>query len=468
MTRSTQITLATIVAALLVLGTPVSAYHWEDEQENEQYMTRAGDESVRADGADCFNATAELDDAHCVVLYGHVFDILNVVPINIQSPASCTPDLARGFSGEVHTGMKNQMFLRSSPGFVEYEEDKCGVQGQDDPDVHPERGLTSDVTISEDVPVTGFWYLSADSGEFSPMGLDEEPSMGVMPCVTVRMQLWTQHYVGLGTLVAEGTTTKTVVSTPEALEEALGPTQDQVDDVCPGSEETVDPEQVTEFRVDMEKQDSLLIPDYEGYVIGVQWYQHDGGDPDDDGNNLMQREWNIHTGSEYPNRIVMAVKDSIRIDRVNVQDFDNKLWIRGSINTPWGSYDVDTKNIRIEVVDEDGNTVIDQDSEYVDDMILQYSVNHDGHFKPVNATLPWDYQAQDLPPGEYTARVTVTNWQHTQDAIGEQTFTITDEGFSPGAAPGPETEVAGGPSALIALVVVLVPLARAWGRRRSP
>jgi hypothetical protein len=467
MTSATQI--ATTVLILMLLSGPTAvAYHWDDEQDNTSFMSHAGDENVQRDGGECFNATRELEGTHCVVLYGHVFGLLNAVPINVQSPADCAPDLARGFSGEVHLGEKNKIDLYSSPGFVEYSTERCGGSKDEEPRLHPERGLSSDIRVSEEVPIYGYWYLSADSAEFSPLGIgsgeDAEPSMGVMPCVSVRMQMWTQRHIGQGTLLAEGTTTKTVVSTPQAAGDTSA-SNGLIVDPCPGADGTIDPQQVTEFQVALEPVTELTIPEHEGYVIGVKWYQHDGGDPADDP-NIMQREWNLRTGSQYPNRIVMAVEDSIRIDDMRLVEFGGSLWIVADINTPWGSYDVDTANIRLEFEDADGQPV---PIDHLAEPRLDYSVDHDGHYDPVNVRYEWDHRNEDLPPGTYTVRLVATNWQHTEDAIAERTFTLHEQGTLQVDGSIDETDIneSAFPPLVIAMIAMLVPLLRATGRRRN-
>jgi hypothetical protein len=271
--------------------------------------------------------------------------------------------------------------------------------------------------------------MSADDLEFNAVGLgtgpnSATPSLGVMPCFTLRMELWTQRFVGQGELLASGETTKTIVSTPYGGSQEMDLPAPQP--LCPNGEQPegeMVAEEVTEIRVDMGNI-AREIREHEGFVVGVQWWFHDMGDPSWSNDKVYHREWNLHTGPDYPNRIVLAVEDSIRVERVQPQLFDGKIYIHSVLNSPWGSYDVDTANLRVQLFDSSGSEV---PLSHVGEPILRYSVDHDGHFLPVNATFPWDFQQEDLPPGEYSIRVSATNWQHTADAYRERTFNIRED-----------------------------------------
>lgn len=409
--RRTIVTVTTVALALLLLIPAGSA-------QSTQYFATSGDEIYRQDGAECLEAVgfdpANIEEGQdtCVVLYGHIFDLLNAVPINIQPPPGAQPDLSRGFTGAPNVEQlgfdNNQLPLYSSPGFVEY-----ASPDDTEPRLHPERGITDTVDLSDTVPVTGYWYLSADFDEVSVAGGDPaaNPDVGVMPCVTVRMVLETGRVHNQGTYLAEGFETKVLVNQDGGAGGA-SPAPAEVD--CSGfgnsaeSAEVMMPEDVTEFKVDMgvAKGD---IPKIEAFLVYVEWYQWHPGDPDNK-EKIGQHQWNLHTGGEYRNRVLIPVKNPVRIEEVRPQFFDGKIYIHGVFNSPWGSYDVDPSSIEITIKDADGNVV---EANNIEPAILRYSVDHDGHFKPVNATFPWDYKADGLGPGEYSIEVTAMNWQHT-------------------------------------------------------
>jgi hypothetical protein len=423
--------MALSVTGLLLFSTAATAWHMPNENEHVKFTSIAGDARVQTDGADCIEAVGHSingeEKSHCIVLYAHNYDLLQPVPINVQRPPECFPDLAQGFTGT--PGIEpfwtfSRAVLYSSAGFVEYEESRCASENYK-PRIHPERGLTSDILIDRSADILGYWYLSVDTAEFTPAGQDGHNNglnMGVMPCVTVEMVLQTGRFPGSGTTLATGRTTKTMVTTPDVLGDAPD-LPAQPPDPCEGSDGDIAPGRVTEFKVNLGKA-TADIPEHAGYIIIVRWFQHDGGNSEEE-NNVIMREWNRHNGADYPNRVIIPVQESIRIERIRVQEFDSKLYFHTVLNSPWGSYDVDTRNIRVEVFKENGEAVPLQ---HLAEPILRYSVDHDGHFKPVNATFPWDYKKENLPDGRYTVKVTVPNWQHTAEATRSSSFGITASG----------------------------------------
>lgn len=406
--------------AAIMLFAPLGA-----AQTTTPYGTVSGDARVLEDGAKCFEAVAGSQDT-CVVLYGHVFDLLNAVPANVQRPPDGAIDLSKGFTGT--PGYEpvwdfNQLDLYSSPGFVEYP-----PNSNEKPRLHPERGLSFDVQVSKDVPVTGYWYLSADFDEFSPAGVDnappgsaDDPSVGILPCLEVRMVLQTGRYFGSGDVLAEGSVTKTIVTA-----DPLGANQQDTSAIpatpCPnGDTAVVENGDVIEFEVDLGVANAD-IPRLQGFVIHVEWFNYAPGE-EDNPDKVYTHQWNLHTGTDYVPRVLVPIKNPVEVSKVRPQFFDGKIYIHGVFNSPWGSYDVDHGTIGVEVFDESGAPV----AANIEDPILRYSVDHNGHFKPVNATFPWDYKADGVAPGTYTVRVTAQNWQHTGTHVKEGQITIASD-----------------------------------------
>ncbi|MBW3584124.1 MAG: hypothetical protein KY455_13620 [Euryarchaeota archaeon] len=407
-----------VLVVLALLTVPMAS------AQSTQFGSTAGDPAYLEDGKECFErigydeATGVGTDGEtsCVVLYGHVFDLLNAVPINIQRPIPGTDPIARGFSGSPNAEPYwdlNQLTLYSSPGFVEYKSDPLA-----EPRLHPERGLTDDVKMSKDVGIIGYWYLSADFDEVSVAGGDPvvNTDAGVMPCLTVRMVLQAGRVYDGREPLASGSTTKTIVSADAAGDKRAGETGHT--HPCPNSDGIIsEPSKVTEFKVEMEPA-SGDIPKIQGFLVHVEWYQFDPANDPDRNQKVGQHQWNLHAGDQYLNRVLFPVKNGVRIDEVRPQFFDNKIYIHGVFNSPWGSYDVDTGSIIVRVLNAAGEEVANSlTSASIEDPILRYSVDHDGHFKPVNATFPWNFKDDDLPPGEYTIEVSTMNWQHTAAAV---------------------------------------------------
>lgn len=389
-------------------------------QTDSSFQSTSGDPQYLEEGKECLEAVGFSADIGplpgaptCTVLYGHLFDIISAVPINVQRPPSGQLDLARGITGEPvaeQAGFnKNQLTLYSSPGFVEYQSPT-----DDDPRLHPERGITDDVKIDKAIPITGYWYMSADAEEVSTFGGDHADGVdvGAMPCLTVRMVLQTGRVYGTGQTLAEGSITKTIISDGVTdTQESTGQTMD-CSTIKGGQAEIMSPNQVTEFKVDLGTASSD-IPKINAFHVFVEWYQWAPSSPDSK-DKVGQREWNIHSGPSYPNRVVIPLENPVRIEEVRPQPFAGKIYIHGVYNSPWGSYDVDPGTMTLKIFDASGKEV---SNPTVSEPTLHFSVDHDGHFKPVNATFAWDYLKDDLVAGEYTIELGVQNWQHTGAAV---------------------------------------------------
>lgn len=371
-----------------------------------------GNPLVLKDGKICFDQ-ADPAVVTCTVMYGHLFNLLDAVPINVQFPNAGCADLARGFTTVPTVAFFDQakMDLYSSPGFVEYE----AGSGECEPRLHPERGITDDVLLDSSIPIVFYWYLSADTDDVSVAADPQEVDTGVMPCVEVKVELWTGRHARQGTLLAEGTATRTVVSSKPA------PAQDPTPapDPCAAGEHTpttLSLTPVTEFAVSMGAAGGL-IPKVDAFVVHVEWRQFSQtGDQ-----KFAQREWNVHTGADFRNRLVLPVLNPLRVEEVRPQLFEDKIYIHGVFNSPWGSYDVDPASLKVEILKPDGSVL---ETSNIGEPILKFSVDHDAHFKPVNATFPWEYKKDNLAPGIYTIRLSSQNWQHTADSSGEATVEL--------------------------------------------
>lgn len=462
--------LAASLALLFVLSmtSPASA---SPGAHGEAYGSTAGDPRVFEDGKACFDALLASGAADrgstCDVLYAHIFDLLQWVPVNVQRPSSeFYQDLAQGFPGvpvgheEYHN--LNELMLNSSPGFVEY------LEPGTDPRIHPERGITADVVFDPDVPITGYWYLSADFDEIAtvddiPPGSGMGPDAGILPCLTVRMVLQTGQYAFKGTDLAAGSTTKTIVSAKAAEEpgESLAETE------CPGAGpgDIMTPENVTEFEVTLDPlSDPVVIPRGEGFVVRVEWYQFAPGNPDDQ-NKVYQGQINVHTGVEHLARVLMPIQNALVIEKVDPVSFDDKIYVQVQANSPWGSYDVDPASLALTLRDPLGNEIPMQH----EPPLLRYSVDHGGHFEPVIAVFEWDAKAQNLAPGSYTIEATAKNWQHSATATASTPMEVEGKRIIiRGPDEVPEVPAEESPLAATGLLLTaLLGLAMAM-RRRDP
>lgn len=375
-----------------------------------------GRDEIKEDGKACFDA-ADPAVVTCTVLYGHLFNLLDPVPINVQFPNEQCHDLDRGFTSVPTVGPFDQakQDLYSSPGFVEYEQGSI-KDGVCDPRLHPERGITSDVIIDTSIPIMFYWYMSADTDDVSLAADPRDVNTGAMPCLEVTVQLWTGRHPGQGTLLAQGKSTRTVLSSKVAPETDL-PTPDPcVDPATATIYPNLQIKKVHEFPVNLGPALGN-IPKVEAFVIHVEWRQFS----QTGSQKFAQREWNVHTGVEYRNRLVVPVLNPQRVEEVRPQLFEEKIYIHGVFNSPWGSYDVDPSSLKVEILKPDGSVF---ESSNLGEPILKFSVDHDAHFRPVNATFPWEYKKDNLPPGTYKIRMSSLNWQHTAGASNEATIEL--------------------------------------------
>lgn len=418
---------AWLACALLLAAAPSTvAWHWEDEVENELFNTHAGDPRTPDDAQECLNETRSMEGVSCVAIYPHLlFNDHGGYPLNAQRPADCAPERAQGTSSPVDVyeyWRFNEARFWSSPGLVQYGEPGDDGMCGEDVFMEPHSELSLNLTLAKDINITGYWYLSSDQLEQSGLGIgtgpEGEPSAGLMPCLTVRMTMETDWWPGEGRVLAQGETTKTLLSTPQAVgDHPLG-----IDDPCPGAEGEITAETVNEFRVDLGQADAT-IQSHEAYHVHVLWYQWEGTEPVPV-SQVAQGDWSLRAGPEYTNRVILPVQETIRVEEMRLYKDENSTYIQTITNTPLGSYDVDVNNYRLKVFDRDGDEV---DLKHLEEPILRYSINHDGLVRPINATYPWDQEAEALEPGEYTIQVQVPNWQHTADAVGQHTFTVDED-----------------------------------------
>ncbi|MCA1813892.1 MAG: hypothetical protein LC624_08070, partial [Halobacteriales archaeon] len=128
-------------------------------------------------------------------------------------------------------------------------------------------------------------------------------------------------------------------------------------------------------------------------------------------------------GEQFPVRFTLPVRNPFDVELVIPQFVHNKVLIHGVLSSPWGSYDVDTKGVTIELRDPNGQFLNPEHITRSGD----YSVAHGAHFKPVNLTWVWDYQADKARPGTYKALVTGCDLEHICGST-EARFTINADG----------------------------------------
>lgn len=329
-------------------------------------------------------------------LYFHIFDIFNVFPINTQAPNATFfrvggtnfPTIAsQGYDFNTVRGF-------SSAGPVEYDFIENGQ-----PRFHPERGIAANVNIVNDptnYPVNAFMYISVR--DF----LGRDNSVNVIPYFNMRVTVREGNTVGpdsdldAGNLIMQGQTRAHLSRTP--ADSTVGGQQ------TPGDNTPVltpDEQGVIEVAIPMTLSQDV-IPKSNAYNVRVDWWQDSTGQADDEFSEGFLR---LVSNADHPNRIEMAITNPVYIDFIHPQVAAGILLIHTAMNSPWGTYDVDVKNIEIEILDANGNPV-DAGLERV---ISQNSHVHDLHDKSAEVTWLWRFRDEGAKDGKYTIKLSVPN-----------------------------------------------------------
>jgi len=391
-----------------------------------------------------------------LTLYHHLFNLLDTAPMNTQPMDPDAPDIAQGYTFPTVEGPADgtpaetasnpsSVFMYNSPGPVHYNE------SLNDPRLHPERGLGYDLLLADEEPKV-YWYMSSDALETlvpSPQQVGAMPSVEVT--ATLRLGDNIDADLGEGEVVSQGSTTVDLMTTP----------QDQIGQeiVIPMSSPALD-----------------RIPADESFNLQVEWSQ-----VDQNGVEFTDRQWKLHTGENYPNRMDLTVENPIRLNYVHPQVLgDRKLAIHTAFVTPLGNYDVDLNNLTMEVTNEDDETILRYDngqlqegnSEHVRGPItVQKSYGHNAHHDPVLVTWTWDHEQADADPGTYDVTVSASNGQSNAVAQKSGQFTLEEDGVAEAvssegepidpASTEDQQESPLGVGALVAALVGALALARA-------
>jgi hypothetical protein len=341
-----------------------------------------------------------------VKLYGHVFDLLNKVPINTQAPADL--DLSRNFglptvrTGAQNLDTQNYLYLYSTPGLVHYNvsQDEFGNKG---PRLHNERGIAMDLELDPAVDIIAYWYMSADSLSLRTVGLQAPQDAGVLPQLHVRATMRIGDKIGsdldAGDIIARGETVVDILVTPN------------------------DPK-VYEVKINMGRSQKEIVPAKDAFNVKFEWYQVKD---DPSGLEFVERDWELHTGIKYPNRVEVSVRNPVVLQDIHPQFVGDKLVIHNYLNSPLGNYDVDSSTVTVKV---EGPSEAKHLSQPV---IVQRTWEHNHHFDAVTITYLWDYREDNALPGEYKITTSAWNLQHTAMAEKVAHFYI-DEGGKAGKA----------------------------------
>lgn len=376
-----------------------------------------------------------------VTFYGHVFGLGRgaPMPMNTQFPTG-EADLSQGFTGhtcgvdprtDCEADTQNEAWLYTTAGFVQIK----NYQEFDYAKLHNERGLTKDTYLDLTKDVTADFYMSADAHGWliaaCTPGVPRDvpwpvPCWNWDPGVLTQWQVEATLYTGI--LGEHGGQADTAPDIAAAL--AAGKLKVLAQGVsAPQDVKSLEPlgnPTVWKFPINLGKPQREVIQKEESYLVRFQWWS-----VKPDGSKRIVPEmdtWNVNSGETYPPLVRLPVKGAFNVEMVVPQFVYEKMVILGIMNTPWGSYDVDHDSIQLTIKDASGNAVEPRHLARLAD----FSVAHGGHYKPVNVTYVWDYRADNLPAGTYTATVRASNHQGSASAECTGKFTVT-----PGGHPGP-------------------------------
>ncbi len=332
-----------------------------------------------------------------VILYGHLqhaigWGTMNLVPPNPDyendlnsgstmpgidtSTGFCPPDLP---CADFHfqNGIFRMEFCPGAIQFISADEWFMGCHASRSP-------LPLEVTA----PPTVYFYLSADA---APSNTAESPPIGagVLPNVRIR-----------ASLLEWGTETRATI--------AEGWSEPGVLMSVPGRE------QVYEFRADLQSLavDGRLALGKGGVQpkrleLEIEIQQITATDPDI---RVAQRDWRIHTGPDFPPRVILQVDGPLVQHRLMTTTFQGVSYARYSIQSAFGSYEFDVDQVEAKIVTGNKVSVPDDALEF---LVMKRSLDHDGMLLPVNFT--WRVHPEHFPDEgtDYSVVVSSTNLQGT-------------------------------------------------------
>ncbi|MHB8604485.1 MAG: hypothetical protein ACYDCK_04450 [Thermoplasmatota archaeon] len=387
-----------------------------------------------------------------ITFYGHVFGtgLASPMPSNTQFPVGegnygisaadeCTDSPAAAAIGDCESDPNNKLALYSTPGFVQIANAaefnaKGGYQA-----LHNEHGSTKDIVLDASQHIKATVFTSIDyhgwdvggGATLCPVDTPEDvgcpyPYWGWDPGIALDAETHAKFYYAVlgdyGAAAGERPPIDTALASGKATlvaEGVVGP--QQVENGLPGAPNVI------KWSIDLGPPKVAVIPKEANFFMIFQYDQN--GAAGEYGTQDTFRQW---SGEYFPPSYTLPVKNAFDVERVTPAFLYGKLALAGVINTPWGSYDVDPAATRLAVTNAQGADVT---PEHID-LLADYSVAHGAHFKPVNVTFVWDYLADKLPAGSYTATISAGNHEGSAHAQCSATFTIGENGAPGTATPG--------------------------------
>lgn len=376
-----------------------------------------------------------------ITFYGHVFGTgLNApMPFNTQFPIGeenyglgtysiCTPaGNAFGLPPTPSEGTNcdddpnPKLVFFSSPGFVDVTNSAQFNAGGGWGLFHNERGQTKDIYLDPAGNVEVTTYMALDFHAWSVGGGETNcPAAhprdvgcpypywgwdpGAYPDWTVSATLYSAKLGEHGANASEAPPVAEAIASGAYEIIAEGTTAPTlVQNGVPGAPNAL------EFKVNLGPPKVDRIPKENSFFLVISWNANTGG------TEYSTFHWRIWSGEYYPHRFTLPVRNAFDIESLATKFVFGKLLISGTINTPWGSYDINEAATKITIKDKNGAPVNAQSIEVFTDV----SVAHGGHYAPAVSNYIWDYKLDKMNPGEYSVTLHAENWQGS--AIAECT-----------------------------------------------
>ena len=179
-----------------------------------------------------------------------------------------------------------------------------------------------------------------------------------------------------------------------------------------------------EFVVDMGTPLVDRLPGIDAFNVKVEWFN---AESPDGAVRFTQRDWVIHTGAAYPNRVDVGVLNPLALYALRPTPLgSDQMSLHAVMNSPFGNYDVDVLNTTISVT---GPTT---PRSMMPPLVVQRSFEHNHHYEPVEMTWLWNYRVDQAAAGTYTVSVSVPNLQKTATVTKTATFVIPEDGRAVG------------------------------------
>ncbi|HUR62246.1 MAG TPA: hypothetical protein VM286_07790 [Candidatus Thermoplasmatota archaeon] len=358
-------------------------------------------------------------------LYFHVASAGQDFPINTQAPpATFERDDQLGVAAATLTCLPEGMPLEaqrrafttyhgfSSSGPVEYN----ATPGHEDraPRIHPERGLLHDAVLDAEQAPAIHWFLTTGANpQGGPVPL---PLANVVARATVRAGEWiTPGHEGYetGAVIAQGQTAPATLAGPATFSGMPGGAHPQVTVEDRGREGYL-----YGFTIPLAYA-STTIPRHEGFSVRIDLFMDVPACDIEDGHAVMPNLVRVHTDATHRPRLDLAAMDPLRIAYVHPQFLGPDLVVHASVESPWGTYDVDDPGLQLTIEGPEGPV----QGIFRTPPVQRYH-EHNGHLRALDATYIWPFPPGGAQEGTYVIRFVAQNGQHTATATGTVQFDV--------------------------------------------